>query len=291
MVFRRTFATTLMGGALALAIAMAPMAKANIQTTSSGHGVWLYRTTVRMAHPANNGATVAHPSAFRWTPAVPTDVNILIYADDAYHTAPNTYTDQALQSLGYGYTAHYDADFAGFTADLALGGWTAVLFADENWAPDSATLSQMNHWVAAQGGKLAFESWAVNQDRHNQLYKTLGFKWIADDYDPPEPTYSWDPSDPEFSVPDVVPDYTDLISGIYGVYGQRGASPVASYLRLAGKTSTPTAKQLALLRGHSDRTIFKGYLDGMNEADLNGDGVLDGVATWVDIAYGMVNGF
>jgi hypothetical protein len=291
VVFRRTFATTLMGGAVALAIAIAPMAKANIRPTSTGHGVWLHRSTVRMAHPANNGATVAHPSSFRWTPAVPSDVNFLMYADDPYHPSPNTYTDQALQSLGYAYTAHYDADFAGFDADLGKGGWTGVIFADENWAPDSATLRKLNRFVVFYQGKLTFESWAVNQDPNNQLYKTLGFHRIADDYDPPDPTYSWDPSDPEFSVPDVVPDYTDLISGIYGVYGQRGASVAPSFLHLAGKTTTPTAKQLALVRGNDDRTIFKGYLDGMNEADLNGDGILDGVATWVDIAYGMVNGF
>ena len=61
--------------------------------------------------------------------------NVLVYTDDDYHVAPNTPADQALQWLGFPYTAHYNGDWSGFATDLAAGGWDLVIVANDNYTP------------------------------------------------------------------------------------------------------------------------------------------------------------
>ena len=242
---------------------------------------------------SNSGGSAASPSAYRWESAEPSDMHILIYADDAYHMAPNTFLDQALQALGLGYTAYYDSDFGGFEAALAGGTYDLVLFGNDNWAPPASTIDALNAYVMG-GGKLIYQSWQVSSQLGHPLLDALGVMWVSDDFDPPDPVYWWDPGHPFFTNPEMVPELTQLEGGRYGVYGQY-VEPMDGYEALAGYTTPgPDANQAALILGNEGRTVFKGFMDGQNDADLAevlvGDGLLDGVGLWINMIVGVGEG-
>ncbi|HEV8627572.1 MAG TPA: carboxypeptidase regulatory-like domain-containing protein, partial [Acidimicrobiia bacterium] len=258
---------------------------------AQGRGQWLHRSTNGVLARTNTGGQAkAYPSAYRWRPTgAPSQASVLIYADDAYHTAPNTYLDQALQRLGMGYTAHYDADFAGFESDLTSGSWDLVLFGDDNFFPPTSTLTALNDYVNG-GGKLVFATWTLSFNP-SPLYQTLGFASVSDDFDPPDPVHFWQPDHPVFTNPESVPELTDLTGGRYGIYGQAG-NALAGFDALAGYTTPgPDPNQAAMVLGNGSRTVFKGFMDGQNDADLDADGTRDGVELWANLIVGLEFGF
>ncbi|OGN81370.1 MAG: hypothetical protein A2X23_09030 [Chloroflexi bacterium GWC2_73_18] len=253
---------------------------------------WLLRTTRGVEMAANRGGkALAYPKALRWTAVQPSaDTSILVYADDPYHAAPNTYVDQALRRLGLSYTAHYDGDFSGFQGDLKKGGWDLVIFEDENWFPDFSVFDALNAYVR-DGGRLVLSSWVVQFDPRNPFWSTLGFQWADDDFDPPDPVHWWDPAHPAFNAPESVPEFTVLAGQRYGIYGQRG-DPLEGATAIAGYTTPgPDPKAAAMIVANDDRTVFKGFMDGQNDADLDKDGVPDGAELWTNLIEGVATGF
>ena len=267
-------------------------------TRAQGRGEWLYRSTDGVSLPTNksrpHSTALAYPSAYRWQPASPSGgaLNILVYADDPYHPAPNTYVDQALQYLGLPYTAHYDGDFAGFEADLTSDTWDIVIFADDNWLPYdfAGLLSALNDYVAG-GGRLILHSWGVGFEPNDPLWTTLGFTWAGDNNEPPAPVYSWDPAHPVFTDPLDVPEFTLLSGYRYGVYGQF-VEPLPDFEATAGYTTPgPDPNQAALILGNDGDTVFRAFMDGQNDADLDADGLMDGAELWVNLISGIQFGF
>jgi hypothetical protein len=261
-------------------------------TTRQGSGEWLYQSATGVPMDSNTGDRVlAYPLAFRWQPAQPSaPLNILIYADDAYHTAPNTFLDQALQQLALPYTAHYDGDFFGFEADLASRTWDVVLFGNDNNSPPDSTLTALNNYVTS-GGKLVFHGWTVGSNPGHPLWRTLGFTWVSDDFESPDPIYWWQPDHPIFADPESVPEPTLLTGGRYNVYGQ-SVEPLTGFEGLAGYTTPgPDPNQAAMIVGNNGRTVFKGFLDGQNDADQDADTMLDGVEIWSNLITGIQAGF
>jgi hypothetical protein len=254
-----------------------------------GNGEWLYQNRDGLSvSDSNHGGALAHPAAYHWEPDFISLYHVLVYADDAQHTAPGTFPDLALQDLGIAYTAHYDNDFAGFETDLSQGDWDLVVFANDNYLPPESTLDLLDAWVQA-GGALIAHSWAVH-DGH-PLWTSLGATWMADDNDPPDSVYWWEPAHPTFNTPWHVPEFTSLESGIYGVYGQH-VEPMPGFTALAGYTVPGPAPNLgALLLGNQNTTVFKAFLDGQNSADLDADQLYDGVELWVNLIFGLLDGF
>ena len=260
--------------------------------TAQGTGEWLYQAGSGVPLHTNTGVTaLAYPSAFRWQPAQPSaPLKILIYADDAYHPAPNTFLDQALQRLALPYTAHYNADFFGFESDLTSRAWDVVLFGNDSFLPPDSTLTALNNYVTG-GGKLVLNSWAVGPSSGNPLWRTLGFTWARDDSDPPDPIHWWQPDHPLFTDPENVPEFTELGASRYRIYGQ-GGNALAGFHALAGYTTPgPDPNAAAMIVGNDNRTVFKGFLDGQNDADRDADTLLDGVELWVNLVKGMAVGF
>jgi subtilisin family serine protease len=240
---------------------------------------------------ANGGDRTATPSSSEWRPSSAPDAEpkVLVYADDPEHPSPNTYVDQALKRLGIAYKAHYDGDFDGFSTDLTVGGWDAVIVADDNYVPPTALLTALQTY-AANGGHLAVHSWQVSVTSSLPLWRTLGVDSSVDDSDPPDPVHWWDPGHPAVSVPEQVPEPTALSSGLLGTYGQH-VGVVSGFEAVGGYTTTPTDREAALLVGNGGRTVFKGFLDSQNSADRDADGVKDGVELWADIIDGLSTGF
>ena len=232
---------------------------------------------------------LAYPKALRWTPNAPAAMNVLVYADDFIHFAPFTYIDQALQYLGVPYTAHYDGDFAGFETDLTSGGpWDLVIFANENFFPPATLDAALNNYVLG-GGKLVFQTWAMANFPNLQF--ALGVSSFSPNFDPPAPVYWWEPGHPIFSNPKSVPEYTSLNGGIYGTYGQF-TEPLAGFAALAGYTTPgPDPNQTAMILNGDNTTVFKGFVDGSNSADLDGDSMADPMELWINLISGIEVGF
>ena len=261
----------------------------------TGRGEWLYRSEKSAFVPQdfmaddNGTSRPAYPVAYRWESDAPSEANILIYADDDYHVPPNTYLDGALQALGLSYTAHYDDDWSGFETDLTSGGpWDLVLVGNEGWRPPESVLNALNRYVT-QGGKLVYHGWTVSQTSNHPLWTTLGLTWIGDDTNPPDPIYWWVRGHPFFTAPESVPDFTEPTSKFYYVYGQR-VEPLPGFQALAGYTTPgPDPDAAALILGNNNRTVFKGFLDGQNDADIDGDNRPDGIELWINLISGLLS--
>jgi len=277
-------------GTLAMTWELRESAAAHSVAAQPGNGQWLSQSSSGVS-PASNlvAGGVAHPASYRWQPLATATGNVLVYTDDVLHPAPDTYVDQALQHLGMPYTAHYDADFAGFLADLSAGGWSLVIIDNEAYYPDSAMFSAVQSYVAG-GGKLVMTTWALAGVAKEPLWTTLGITWRADDFDPPDPVHWWLRSHPVFTTPHAVPEFTDLTGGFYFLDGQH-VDPHPGFTALAGYTASPTANEAALVLGNSSRTVFKSFLDGTNNADLNADGTPDAVELWENLIIGLQQGF
>ena len=242
--------------------------------------------------PVNGGGTaLVHPRAYTWTAAHPSaDMSILVYTDDPVHPSPDTYVDQALQRLGLSYTAHYDGDFEGFASDLASGSWDLVIFADENAGPDFSLFDDLNAYVV-NGGRLIFETWVVEFEPDHPLFETLGFTFSESVFDEPEAVYWWQPDHPVFTSPEAAPEPTELDNVGFGIYGQRG-DPTDGADAVAGYTTPgPDDGQSALVIANDEHTAYKGFIDAPNSADLDSDGVPDGVELWENLANGIGTGF
>jgi len=258
----------------------------------AGTGVFKQDVKAAVEVPVNGGGTkLAHPKAYTWTAAHPSaDMSILVYADDIVHTAPETFIDQALQRLSLSYTAHYDADFEGFQSDLESGSWDLVIFAGENFGPDFSLFDALNAYVDG-GGRLVFTSWIVGFDPGQPLFEKLGFSYANDVFDEPSPVHWWEPEHPLFTFPEEAPEWTDLNAIGYGVYGQTG-DPLEGAEAAAGYTTPgPDEGAASLVIANDERTLFKGFVDASNDADIDGDDVLDGVELWENIVTGIGQGF
>ncbi len=223
---------------------------------------------------------ITKPGILKYVFNSPSDLvgcgNILIYADDPYHIPPNTYVDQALQNLGYSYTAYYNSDFAGFETALTGSSWDIVIFANDNWGPPSTTYSALLTYING-GGKLLFHTWGSDA----ALFAALGVSTYTP-YSPGKSVYWWQLGHPVFNIPNTVPEPT-LNGNFFGTYGFDITS-LPGFEQLAGYTTPgPDAGQEALLLGNNDRTIFKGFLDGQYNSEL--------IPLYENMIYGLCNGF
>ncbi len=258
-------------------------------SSAKGHGVWQYHADIGIPMKSNQGGTAsAYPSAYRWTPDTSSSVNVLVYADDWVHAAPNTYLDQALQALGIAYTAHYDGDFSGFEFDLAGGTWDEVLYEGDAYSTPSTTLVALKTYVQG-GGKLGAEICDMLNNNSDPLYAALGVAYVNNYTDPTLATYWWSPANPIFTNPDSAPEWPSNSCPAYWSCGQYVNQIVGVSTALAGYTSTPASGQGALILGGNGNTVFKAFLDAANtDTDNDSDGIKDAVELWTNIAHSML---
>ena len=216
--------------------------------------------------------------------------DILVYADDNTHNAPATFIDVALQTLGLGYQAHYDADFDDFVAALSGGTWDLVIFGQESWGFEGTFVFDALLDYLDGGGALVMSSWQMSMAATHDLWAAMGVTFRADDTRPPDPVYWWDVSHELFNVPELVPEFTSLTQGVYSVYGQH-LDVAGNGVAVAGYTQSPGEPgQAALVLANDGRSVFRGFTDGANNADLDSDARPDAVELWVNTVTWILAG-
>jgi len=147
-------------------------------------------------------------------------------------------------------------------------------------------MDALNNYVLG-GGKLVLNDWYVSADPANPLWATLGFAFVSDDEAPPDPVYWWKLAHPFFNTPQSVPNSRRRPQRLWRL---RPARQAAAGLRGAGGLyhARPDPDQAALIVGNEGRTVFKGFLDGQNDANLDGDALPDGVELWINLIQSMV---
>ncbi|MCX8037832.1 MAG: S8 family serine peptidase [Candidatus Sumerlaeia bacterium] len=243
---------------------------------------------LRVLDSMPHGSVNALTGAFRQPTAriEPASADVLVYTDDPHHTSPGNYVDQALQALGIPYTGYYNGAFSGFETALNTGGpWRLVIFNNENNSTPQSSLDALNQYVA-NGGKLIAACWRLDTFPFHPLWTRMGIAHVANDSDPPDPVYWWQPAHAVFNQPRTVPEFTNLTGGRYQVNGQH-VSALAGATALAGYSSGgPQPNEAALVFANAEQTLFRAFTDGINDADRDSDGVPDGVELWINtISY------
>jgi hypothetical protein len=226
----------------------------------------------------------AFSTASNGSNVVAEDFSILLYTDDNIHSGTNSHLDQAMVALGLSYTPYFIGEYDEFEAALITGGpWDLVILANDNAVPQMALMAALNEYVL-DGGMLIAHSWKV-LDGH-PLWSTLGVTFEFSDGTPPDPVYWWDENHALFNSPESVPELTMLNDVNFGIYGQH-VTPARDGAAVAGYTETPSTNDAALIVANGGRTIFRGFMDAQNSADLDDDGKPDGMELWVNLVSHM----
>ncbi|MCP4287417.1 MAG: hypothetical protein GY792_23760, partial [Gammaproteobacteria bacterium] len=251
---------------------------------------WMYRNTNGVSvETTDSGTTIAYPGAYRYTPAIPSAYNILVYTDDWIHTTPNTLVQEALTNLGLAATVHVDGDYAGFEASLAGGGpWDLVIWSGENNQVPGTTLTALLSHLQG-GGKLAATYWLQSNISADPLWAEMGFTYISN-YVTPPPTYWWDPGHALFNNPTAAPEWITRVQNS-GTSQGTNLEPLANGLAMAGYQTTPTLNEAGIILRDDGMALYKGLRDVSTNADDNTNGILDGTELWMNIMIGMLEGF
>ena len=198
--------------------------------------------------------------------------NILIYADDVYHSP--SYIDLALQNLGLTYTAFYYGNYSGFTTALSGGGWDLVIFGHENAYYSSSVLDALNNYVV-QGGCLLMADFESYSFLNHPLWNNLGFN-VGGEFFMAFPVYWLLPQDSIFNCPNYqVPEVLNPGSGYTRDHVWGTALSGTTVLGEIPYNNLPT-----FFKSNNGRTIFRGWLDGTWNGDENNNNVPDGVELW-----------
>jgi len=228
------------------------------------------------------GVTTITQAAYTWQPSSPSPsaLNILVYADDAYTSAGNTYVELALQALGLSYTGYYN-DYAGFGNALTTGGpWDLVLVSHNNWYALGNYWTEIEDYVNA-GGQVVIETFDIDgsDSEATTLWDTLGVSQVSD-MSTMQSLYRWEPTHPIFTLIESVPDMT-TITHAYTDDGDK-CDPVSPTIAVAGFTGSETAGQGGIFCG----SIVNSFVVSEFRGDDDTDGTLDAVELWMnEIAY------
>ena len=206
--------------------------------------------------------------------------NILAIDDDYIHNP--TLLEIAMIKTGKAYTI---TNLQGAFQNLVLQRWwDVILCASEGDATSTTTKDRLLSYVNA-GGKLVYEDWSAGAG--HPLNAALGYIFVTD-VTSSTPVFWWRDSHPLFSFPFPTPEYTNLVDN-YGIDSINVQPINGNFQALGGATTSPAANSANVVLGNNFRTVFKGFLDGNNTADTDGDTIADGEELWRNLIGFMTN--
>jgi len=226
-------------------------------------------------------------TASRWAPLryevrwiTTTTPRILLYTDDFFTGPGATYPEQALRHLGLPFVAYY-ADPDGFLGALhGQDPWDLVLISHNERLAAGAIWPHVEAFIAG-GGRAIVETFDIDgsDSAPTGLWSLCGAEPVGDIGDA-LPVFAWLPGHSFFSQPVYVP----LQLAFQNVYLDDGdrLRPLGQARAIAGFSPQPEQDQAAIVLGADGRCLVNSFIISANQRDTNGDGLLDGVALWIN---------
>ncbi|MCZ7591629.1 MAG: S8 family serine peptidase [Kiritimatiellae bacterium] len=223
------------------------------------------------------------PFAVRWShlDVEAHEPKILVYADDPIHMAPDTFVDQALRAMGLPYEAYYNGALTNFTEALTNQQWSLVIMAADIAYPAPETLDLLLTYLN-QGGRLIAH--ARNVYAEHPIWAQMGIRQWAAKVFFPDDVFWWDTDHLLFNYPEEVRSFTNLDPMVYFICGHR-VDAINDGIALAGASTTSAIRAASLVVANEGRSIFRGFFDGLNNADADEDGLLDGIELWKNMVH------
>jgi len=197
-------------------------------------------------------------------------LKILVFSDDPVHLSPDSYVETALQELGLDYL------FAGGDPDIFLdslisgGPWDLIIFAHEvTNLPDADVYDALNDYVL-NGDRAIIHSFTMIDTPYHQLWDSLGVAYAESITTPPRekaaPIYWWLFDHPVTSTPYEIVPFENLANPLEVEWPvEHGVTALESALALGGLATEPTEGVATLVLGHEEYTLFRGFVDFINE--------------------------
>jgi hypothetical protein len=161
-----------------------------------------------------------------------------------------------------------------------------VIVANDITVPTSTVFDALNTYVLG-GGRLIIHTWYMGVVPDHGLWETLGVSHAETAYVNPgelaPPVYWWNDTHPIFTIPHQVPEFEQLNNPLYQAW------PVANivnarpgFTELGGYSPDPSENSGAIVIGSGGNTLFRGFVDFINDPYLDGDGN-DGVELWINM--------
>ena len=170
-----------------------------------------------------------------------------------YSVCDNSYARDALDNLGWPYTAYGDTQEAAFQVDVANGADIVVYNCPSNYDP--ASLAVLETYVNG-GGRLIMSFWAVSANLSSGLWEAMDMSYISQYYTP-LPFYSWDPLYDVFNTPNVI-TFPLNFSDAWYCDGQK-LDAITGGLILGGYTASSQTGEGGMILGNEGQTIFNGF--------------------------------
>lgn len=241
----------------------------------------------RKGPQGETGFSNLRSAAPRWNPqhrtvrrVATTTPRILLYTDDFFTGPGATYPEQALQHLGLPFTAYY-ADPDGFLRALhGQGPWDLVLVSHNERLAAGAIWPHLERFVA-EGGRIIVETFDIDGSHSDptDLWRLCGVQPAGDLGDAP-PVFAWLPGHSLFSQPVGVPAQL-APQDLYSDDGDR-LRVLDGGVAIAGFSPQPAAEQAAIVLGADGRCLINAFIISTDVEDANDDGLLDGVALWIN---------
>ena len=182
-----------------------------------------------------------------------------------FHTVcHNSFVRDALDNLGWPYTAYDDTQEAAFRADVANGADIVVYNCPSNYEP--ASLPVLETYVDG-GGKLIMSFWALGYELSSGLWPAMEMTYLSD-YSTPLPFYSWEASHDVFNTPNVI-SFPLSFTDTWALDGQK-LDAITDGLILGGYTASSQAGEGGMILGNDGNTIYNGFCidEGVNIVPL-----------------------
>jgi hypothetical protein len=210
-------------------------------------------------------------------------------ANDIDFANGQTRLDQALNGLGYAYTAVYGSNPGPFLTLLQSQSWDLVIV-------DHCSISSSNQaamWDAIEARFNAGERTIIatyDVDRPDSLWTRIG---VASAFNDPGTAsiYWWDAAHPLFTLPNSVPEFTNRTNPTAWADEGDKLNVTGSGIPVGGFSQGQQSGEAAIVVWPGKTLILNSFIMAQNYEDLDGDSILDCVELWQnEIAYLIQSG-
>jgi hypothetical protein len=217
--------------------------------------------------------------------------SILVFDDNPINLEPS-FVSQAMDQFGLEYTLE-SVSIERFAEYLTASEWDLVIM--NNTVVDirfSTVLDLLNTHVVSGGRLIIYSAYHSSNLIDHELWGTLGVDFVDTNIVPyrgeASPVYWWEDTHLIFTYLRSVPEFLENINYWDGAEAwsvQNSVRARQGFQALGGYSETPSEGTAAIVVGNSSKTVYLGYADFINQADLDADSIEDASELWMNLIY------